>query len=289
MRENSASRRNSPRSIRNGDGRRSELNGDSPLSRVERLKYLAGNSLRNLQGSFRSLQSRRFHAVQLEPGKASPSRKILDQLLSSELARVPERTIRVLDIGCGSGYFVDVLESQGFSGDYTGIDIAKHPLFDKKGTGKFRKHLILEQIESLNGKWTEAFDLVLSNTALEHIANDGQAVDIGYNALKPGGLAIHIVPAPLALYLYLYHGYRQYSKRSIRELFDGTDYHVWRIGGIFSFWVHFLMITIPTHFLGHDRLRALKSYPRVVEWANWLDSHIPLFPHLYAVVQRKPI
>ncbi len=92
--------------------------------------YLLFNLMRNLRGALVRLPTRRWRppeSVIAQSGKAaySPSRLLSEGFIREQLPRIldPAR-IDVLDIGCGSGYNRCLLEDAGYSGTYTGIDVA---------------------------------------------------------------------------------------------------------------------------------------------------------------------
>lgn len=76
--------------------------------------------------------------------------------------------IKILDIGCGSGFYTNIIKSQGGK-DYTGVDITD-VLFDELGKRfpgfNFRKLDISEK--NLNGQ----FDLIVMIDVTQHIVED---------------------------------------------------------------------------------------------------------------------
>jgi SAM-dependent methyltransferase len=170
----------------------------------------------------------------------------------------------------------------GFGGSYTGIDMEKHKSFEIKGHSNFNSAFIQTTIEGF--ETTDLFDLVISVTALEHIENDALVISKCQKMLKPGGAEIHVVPTLWALFLYLWHGYRQYNPRSIKRLFNGRNYHVYRIGGLFSFFLHLFFITIPVFGFKKDNLRKLTLYPKLTQICNKLDTLLPICSSIYLIV-----
>jgi SAM-dependent methyltransferase len=259
------------------------LTGDSNLSRRERWAYLFRNLLRGVAGYGCRLDSTYWCCDELDDGTGSPGRKCLGKWLSKELGNVvAPGTVAVLDIGCGSGYLRKVFAEAGFKGSYTGIDSVKHKGFETEAHPNFKSAFVQTTIE--NFETSDLFDIVISVTALEHIENDALAVSKSRKRLKPGGVQIHIVPTFWALFLYLWHGYRQYNPRSIRRLFNGQTYRVYRLGGLFSFFLHLFFITIPVFCFKKDGLRKMASYPKLTQTCNKLDRLLPVCSSLYLVV-----
>jgi len=195
-----------------------EISGDKSLNKKDKFLYLAHNFVRGIVGNTCQIRSKYWHFKKLGDGKSSPGRKILNQFLFQELSNIiPIGEIDMLDLGCGSGYFRNILADLGYRGCYTGIDIYKHKDFDNNGIYLFKSIFIESKIESFETR--KKFDLVLSNTALEHIENDAFAISKCASFLKPGGSQLHIIPSFWSLFLYLWHGYRQYNPKRIKSLF----------------------------------------------------------------------
>lgn len=263
-----------------------EISGDKSLSKKDRLFYLAYNLIRGIVGHACWIRSEYWYSKKLEDGKNSPGRKYLNQFLFQEIPKmIPIGEIDVFDIGCGSGYFRDILADLGYKGCYTGLDIYKHKNFDKQGTYPFKSILVESKIEDF--ETDKKFDLVLSNTALEHIENDALTISKCDYFLKPRGNQIHIIPSFWSLFLYLWHGYRRYNPKRIKSLFNQKRYKVYRLGGFFSFFLHLFFITIPVFFFRTDKLRDSLWYPRLLEVCNRFDKALPICSYLYVVVVKK--
>lgn len=99
------------------------------------------------------------------------------------------KNIRVLDIGCGTGFYAEILRRLGVT-DYTGIDITD-ALFDKHKANlpdfKFiKKDFTTEKHEG-------QYDLIIMIEVLEHIVNDDKfafAVNNIKSCLAAGGVFI---------------------------------------------------------------------------------------------------
>jgi SAM-dependent methyltransferase len=224
-----------------------------------------------------------WHPNRLRDGKSSPSRKYLDQFLNSELPKiVPIKNINLLDVGCGSGYVRKILADTGFTGEYTGVDLCKHDDFESFDSDSFESNLIESKIEDLN--LSKKFDFIVSITALEHIENDVRTVLKCGSLLEDEGTQMHIVPTSWSRVLYLRHGYRQYDLKRIGLLFRDRVSKIYKLGGLFSFLLHTIFITIPVFIFKTDRMRDLSFYPRLIEICNKLDRCLPVCPALYVII-----
>ena len=175
----------------------------------------------------------------------------------------------------------------GYKGHYTGIDINQHKDFDKESTYPFKSILIESKMEDFESD--KKFDLVLSNCALEHIKNDALVISKCDYFLKPGGIQIHVIPSFWSLFLYLWHGYRQYNPKRIKSLFNQKHYKVYRLGGFFSFFLHLFFITIPVIFFRTNKLIDLSWYPKLIEICNRFDKVLPILSYFYVVVVKKDV
>ncbi|MCR8560169.1 class I SAM-dependent methyltransferase [Mucilaginibacter sp. BJC16-A38] len=131
----------------------------------------------------------------------------------------------ILDLGCGNGYLVNYLISQGF--DAYGTDASKNgiALANKTNPGRF----FVQDLSS--GRLPEAlqalaFDTIISTEVIEHLYDPEGFIDFCRNVLRPGGQIIVTTP---------YHGY---LKNLALSLFDKWDNHMnplW-LGGHIKLW-----------------------------------------------------
>ncbi len=260
-----------------------EISGDRPLSRVQKLRYLAVNFVRNLCGiRFPGKTVFRYFTVGSKAPE-SPAREYLDAFMREMMPSVlPTGTISVCDIGCGTAYMRSILSGAGYAGEYVGIDIVREPKLDEKSVPSFSMTFVQNDICTYRSP--RRFDLVLSNTSLEHIPDDFAAVQKAYELCAENGVEVHIVPSHWALPLYLWHGYRQYTPARLRRMFSGTPHTIYRLGGFVSWCVHFFCITVPERIFGVSSFRRGALYPKVKRWANKADRFLPFWSVLYAVV-----
>lgn len=270
-----------------------ELSGDTRLSTAQRLKYLWNNILRNTSVSRCGLKPKSWSLPsnaydEWVSGNASPLRVLSEAFIVCSLPhRVEGRTVRVLDIGCGSGRSCTLLAQAGFSGHYTGLDLDDR--FDHIQTNRtdFKIDFIRGDVHSVLPN--ETYDVIISNSALEHIPNDMNLPTRFNDLLEGNGLQIHILPGPGALYTYLWHGFRQYSLSAIAQRFGVDNTDVRRLGGFFSFITHVILITVLEMLLGLSvRTKAPKFYGTILKSALRLDVFFP-FPAIGYVVMRKRV
>ncbi len=264
-----------------------EVSGDVSLTVAQRLRYLAFNLSRNLKTGKCEMKRLRFSAGRLPrtPSTASPSRALTEAFLQSQLPKMlPPRSIRVLEIGCGSGSLTRLLSESGYSGDYVGVDVVDR--FDRTAQSDFRRDFVLADAHRFDpdGK----FDLVISISALEHIPEDQRLTERLAEFVAPTGLQLHFVPSGWGLLAYLWHGYRQYTTISLAERFDSQRSTVSAMGGAASFVLHILFITVGENLLRlRLRQRLPRVYGRMLDGCLQFDRIAPVCATMYAICETS--
>lgn len=264
-----------------------ELSGDVPLSFSEKIQYLAVNFFRGLYGR------RFFRSIHWVPEKVVDfSQDSLFRIYSNEFVKTllptlfDNKKISILDIGCGSGYIRAQFKENGFTGAYEGIDIKKHKDFDTYNVDGFSHTISLVPVEQF--KSSQKYNLIFSFTALEHVSDDMTAIKNVSQYLAPQGVQVHIIPSFWSLFIYLFHGYRQYTESRIKKIFSGNTYTIYSIGGTGSFLVQLLWVTFPERiFKSWPLTRSKNSYQKAKKWALQVDKLIPFFAMQYAVVVKN--
>jgi len=269
-----------------------EISGDTRLRAKQRAQYLWRNALRNIKLSSNEFTAHKWSLPKAAydtwaVGKPSPLRVLSEAFLALELpALIGKTEINILDIGCGSGRSLDLLIQAGFKGNYIGLDIDDRFAPSVKAHETFNISFTRQDVHS--GLPKGPFDLIVSNSALEHIPNDHKLAQIFDAALSDTGVQLHIVPAPGGLFTYLWHGYRQYPLSAIADRFDPRGTTIIALGGLFSFLTHLFLITIP-EILMHVSLRnkAQVLYQTCLRTALRLDCYAP-FPAVgYVIISHK--
>jgi 2-polyprenyl-3-methyl-5-hydroxy-6-metoxy-1,4-benzoquinol methylase len=132
---------------------------------------------------------------------------------------------RVLDIGCGNGYWIGQLLQLGLTG--VGIDPSAEGMSIARKTYPAARFEQTTVSEDLLQRLNEApFDVVVSMEVVEHVYDPRAWAHGAFRALRPGGRLICSTP---------YHGY---LKNLVISLTDKWDEHLRPLwdGGHIKFW-----------------------------------------------------
>ena len=117
-------------------------------------------------------------------------RAILDSFLTgiAEKLHTPHSTLRILDVGCGTGANIGMLSHYG---DAEGVDVSDDALeFCRKKGLKAQKGLA-ETLPYAD----ETFDLTTALDVVEHLDDDIEGLKEMYRVTKSGGYSLIFVPA----------------------------------------------------------------------------------------------
>lgn len=109
---------------------------------------------------------------------------ILDAIRSTQLDEP-----RILDLGCGAGWLSAVL---GVFGPTVGIDLSENAILSARS-----RYLHVQFVASNIFEWEfprSAFDVVVSQEVIEHVADQADYLRIAWEALRPGGYLILTTP-----------------------------------------------------------------------------------------------
>lgn len=96
------------------------------------------------------------------------------------------RKVKILDVGCGAGYFLSVLKDMGIS--HKGLEVAPHLI-------RYCKELGLNvDANSIHEEPDEEYDVISLFDVLEHLADPIAIFKIINKKIKPGGFCIIFTP-----------------------------------------------------------------------------------------------
>lgn len=107
----------------------------------------------------------------------------------------PHDSDNIMDLGCGTGYYLFLLSSLPVKLNLIGLDSDKKALEEAKESLKNRKiRFILGDSHKLPFK-ENTFDKIVASEVLEHLDNDEKALKEMYRVLKRGGVLVVSVPS----------------------------------------------------------------------------------------------
>jgi SAM-dependent methyltransferase len=131
----------------------------------------------------------------------------------------------VLEVGCGDGNVLRVLEKECKRGSVTGTDLYEEGL--RLARHRTSCSLVAGDINSLT--FPLRFDLIGMFDVLEHLPNDGEVLRSLHRLLSPGRCLLLTVPAHMSLWSYFDVGSchcRRYSLGGLRDRLVESGFHV---------------------------------------------------------------
>jgi len=101
---------------------------------------------------------------------------------------------KILEIGCGRGFYLNVLSKVFPKLDITGIDLNEKYLSVAKRFINNNKVKLIKADATKLPFANKTFDRIIATEILEHIPNDQKAISEIYRVLKPGGMVMVTVP-----------------------------------------------------------------------------------------------
>jgi len=146
------------------------------------------------------------------------------RIIASLLSGLPRG--RILDIGCGTGSTLQVLEGFGVA---IGVDCSAQAVGFARGRGAFRLcQAFANRLPFADG----SVDLVAALDLVEHLEDDCSAMLEFRRVLKVGGCLLLSAPAFGLLWSdfdRLSGHYRRYSRQGLRELVEGAGFAIGRL------------------------------------------------------------
>lgn len=199
----------------------------------------------------------------------SPSRFLCDSFWSAlDLSSLySKRPIRALEVGCGTGrYGLNLKQKLGEElALYRGVDIIEDQNWEEqKALNNFEFYV--DKAENVQ-HYLSDINLIFTQSALEHFEHDlvffRQLAEYVNSAQEPIW-QVHLIPSAECLQTFLWHGYRQYTPRTISKITslfsDGEKISIYRLGGISANRIHIYYITLPSLFGTDLREKISKKY-----------------------------
>ncbi|WP_300973421.1 class I SAM-dependent methyltransferase [Sphingomonas sp. LHG3406-1] len=151
-------------------------------------------------------------------------------VLASLIARVvkPPRNARILEVGCGTGHNLAMLDQFG-SVEAIEVDPAARAFAEER----LGRPVGSAPLPELSGVPDRTFDMIGSFDVIEHIEDDRAALAGIARCLKPGGKFVMTVPAHQWMWSahdVVNHHHRRYSKAGLTALFAGSPLRLEGVG-----------------------------------------------------------
>lgn len=222
------------------------------------------------------------------------SRNRLLKTVIADLVKVFPAGYQVLEVGCGTGYVLRMLEQVCHNGNVAGVDLFEEGIAFARS--RVRCPLIKADIQNL--PFERPCNLIGLFDVLEHIADDGAALRNLAARLAPGGSLVLTVPAHMSLWshfdVYSQH-YRRYSMASLTNVLKAAGLRV-------AYMTQFMSALYPAMWLRRKLAvdaEAIKNDPEKTRSQSLKDLQVgtianTLFGALlawepYAVKWRLPI
>jgi SAM-dependent methyltransferase len=149
-------------------------------------------------------------------------RRILSRLIAREVR--PPGGARILEVGCGTGHNLAMLEAFGHV-EASELEPAARALAQQR-LGRSVQSAALPDLSMYP---EDAFDLVALLDVLEHVADDSAALAAIRGRLKPGGKLLVTVPANRWMWSAHdaeHHHHRRYAKGGLKQVLTDAGFEI---------------------------------------------------------------
>jgi SAM-dependent methyltransferase len=202
--------------------------------------------------------------------------------------------VRFLDCGCGAGEYVFALRDK-YGTDAWGIEYLENKVRAAKANPDYGQYIKGGNLEKLDEPDC-AYDVALLNEVLEHVPNEGRALQEVRRVLKPGGKVI--VFSPNRWFPFETHGVRW--RRTGRQIPPAVPFIPWVPLGVgqlfFDYWAR--------NYWPHELRKLVRDAGFTIEtlgyiWQTfenisgsqpvWIQKSRPLFRSVASFCEKTPV
>lgn len=160
-------------------------------SRYKHNRHLRSSPFDGAQGKLDSSEMKLIEAIldgEIDPAYAARARLIAETVFE-------EKPARILDAGCGRGFYLKLLSFFDFPKKIIGVDLNEKYLARAREITKDNTCVTVQKASLLALPFrNNFFDLIVCSEVLEHITEDALALKELHRVLKPGGTLVVTVP-----------------------------------------------------------------------------------------------
>ena len=183
----------------------------------------------------------------------------------------------VLELGCGNGGMLRLLQQSCPGGKVFGMDLFPEALT----YAKHRSNCPLVCGDVLRPPFSEALHLVGMFDVLEHIQDDMRVLQSVRNMLTPGGALCITVPAHMSLWSYFDEAARHARRYKYVDLHD----KLLAAGFEIEYQTEFMSWIFPMVWLGR-RLNRYRFRAGMSEWDELTEAEFRIMPGVNALLDR---
>jgi SAM-dependent methyltransferase len=175
----------------------------------------------------------------------------------------------ILDVGCGVGHVLEVLQDLGAKG--IGLDLNKTLISWLKN--KLPNYSFIHEDFRDFYPWS-SYSLITMMAVLEHVKEDRKFLRKAFDLLRPGGYLIIVVPAHSKQYCkhdVLYGHFRRYDKEKLKWLLKSCGFVAPEIS---SYGLQLLQV-INSAFIKNTEVACQATVKSAFELPNW---YVKLYP-----------
>ncbi len=212
-------------------------------------------------------------AQEVDPAFAKRSRHIVAAIKKAK----PKK---VLDAGCGRGFYVKIFTYLPFIKEIRGIDISEAYLSKARAITQSDKRVTLTKASMYKLPFEDNyFDCVVCSEVLEHLEKDSDAVGELYRVLKPKGMLL--VTVPHARFPFLWDPLNWILMKIFRT---HVNKNIWWLAGIWADHERLYQKNELKKLLSKNKFEV-KPIRGVVNW-SWPFSHFLLYAIGKNLVER---